>query len=143
MFLKIAGLILAGYTLVFGLFCVVMLHSGIAIVDVKNHRDGSHFFVPIPMALGNVGVALLPSNAFADMQRQIGPHKEILNAAIEELRNCPDGPLVQVQNKRENVLIEKKGDNLIVNVQDRHEDVYIRVPLSGTQHLVTQLLAER
>lgn len=143
MFLKIAGLILAGYTVVFGLFCVVALQSGVAIIDVTNHRDGSRIFVPVPMILGNLGLSLVPDHAIRDMQRELGPHKKLVDAAIDELRSCPDGPFVEVTGRHENVLIEKSGDNLIVNVHSKKEDVYVKVPLRGTKKLIAQLVAER
>lgn len=143
MFLKIAGLILAGYTVVFGLFCVLALQSGVAIVDVTNHRDGSRIFVPVPMILGNVGLSLVPDHALRDVQRELGPHRELVDAAIDELRKCPDGPFVEVTNHREHVLVEKRGDNLIVNVHSKREDVYVKLPLNGTKKLIAQLTAER
>src|SRR5262245_11223321 len=141
MFLKIAAFILAGYSFVFGLFAIVALQSGIAVVNVTNHRDGSHFFVPVPMVLGSVGLSLLPKKALYDVRREIGPHRELIDAAIQELRECPDGPFVEVQGKREQVKIEKSGDNLIVNVHSKREDVYVKVPLRGTQKMLAQLSA--
>ena len=143
MFLKIAGVILAGYTAVFGLFCLIALQSGIAIIDVANHRDGSRIFVPIPLILGNVGVSLLPDRALRNLQRELGPHRQNVDAVIDELRSCPDGPFVEVEGRDEHVRIEKSGDNLIVNVESRKEDVYVRVPLRGTKKLIAQLTAER
>jgi hypothetical protein len=143
MFLKIAGVILAGYTAVFGLFCLVALQSGIALIDVANHRDGSRIFVPIPMILGNVGASLLPDRALRDIRRELGPHREMVNAAIDELRSCPDGPFVEVESHGDHVLIEKSGDNLIVDVHSKKEDVYVRVPLRGTKKFIAQLTAER
>lgn len=143
MFLKIAGLILAGYTLVFGLFCVVALQNGIAIVDVTNHRNGSRIFVPVPMVLGNVGISLLPDHAFRNVQRELAPHRGLLEAAVQELSNCPDGPFVEVESNRDHVLIEKRGDNLIVNVNSKDEEVCVKVPLRGTGKLLAQLTAER
>lgn len=143
MLLKIGALILAGYTLVFGLFCLVALRSGIAIVDVTDHRKGTHIFLPVPMVLGSIGIALMPDHAFRSVQRDIGPQqKEIMNAAIDELRSCPDGPFVEVKNSREHVVIEKRGDNLVVKVDGDDEDVYVKVPLRGTKNLMAQLLAK-
>lgn len=143
MFLKIAGLLLAGYTAVFGLLFVVALQSGIAVVDVADHRDGSRVFIPIPMILGNIGVSLLPDQALQDVRRELGPHRRAAEAVIDELRACPDGPFLEVEGRGEHVLVEKSGDNLIVDVHSRKEDVYVRVPLRGTKKLIAQLTAER
>lgn len=143
MFLKIAGLILAGYTLVFGLFVTVALQSGVAIVDVANRRDGSHVFVPVPMVLGSLGLSLLPAHVLRDAQREIGPHHQMMEAAIQELRECPDGPFVEVEGRREHVLIEKSGDNLVVNVHSKDEDVYVKLPLRGAQRMISQLAAKQ
>lgn len=142
MLLKIGALILAGYALVFGLFCLVALRSGVAIVEVKDHRKGTHIFVPVPMVLGSIGVALMPEHALRSVQRDIGPRQQqVMNAVIDELRNCPDGPFVEVKTSREHVVIEKRGDNLVVNVDGEDEDVYVKLPLRGTKNLMSQLLA--
>ena len=133
MFLKIAGAILAGYMFVFTLFAIVVAQSGIAVVHVVNHKKGDSLFVPVPMALGSVGLALMPDHALASVRKELGPHRKIVNAAIRELRNCPDGPFVEVEGRDKLVVIEKRGDNIVVNVESEEEDVYIRVPLDGTQ----------
>jgi hypothetical protein len=143
MFLKIAGLILAGYALVFGLFCVVAFQNGIAIVDVTNHRSGKRIFLPAPMVLANIGVSLIPDHALRDVQRELGPHRQLAEVAIDELRSCPDGPFVEVDGKEQHVLVEKRGDNIVVSVESPNEDVFIKVPLRGAKKLIAQLTAAR
>jgi hypothetical protein len=63
----------------------------------------------------------------------------VFQAATNELVNCPDGPLVEVDSPRDKVLIEKRGANLIIDVKSDHEKVFLQIPIQASGKAIAQL----
>lgn len=109
----------------------VVAATGVAWVDVQEGgRDGHHIVVPVPLALAETAAAFVPQ-----AQRRIPLDREarrLLPVAREALRALaagPDGELVRVEERDEQVLIEKVGRMLRISVKDRGEDVLVNVPI--------------
>lgn len=139
MFAKVLLGILAFCAVMFGVAGIVVYQSGILIVDVNDKVAGHHVYLPVPMLLADVGLTLMPSSSYQDLQRELGPHREVLKALSRELANCPDSTFVEVQTRQENVKIAKEGDDLIVNVVSPDANVHIEVPLSSTERIFSKL----
>ena len=137
MFVKIGILLLALGISLFAITGVVIQQTGLMIVDVQD-RD-RHIFLPIPMIFVNTALQLTPISRHINMPDGLNRHYETLQNAAAELANCPDGPLVEVRDHRENVLIEKRGANLIINVNSEEEKIHVQIPIRATGNAIAQL----
>jgi hypothetical protein len=108
---------------------------GVVVVDVREGGpDGHRIIVPVPLALAQAALAVAPAVAPADKLRipdrdaleHIGLAREILEA----LAAAPDGELVRVEERDEQVVIAKEGRNLTVRVSGHEENVSVNVPLA-------------
>jgi hypothetical protein len=108
---------------------------GIVVVDVREGGpDGQRIVVPVPLVLAQAALTLAPAVAPADKLRI--PHNEALEhvglarEVLEALAAAPDGELVRVEERDEQVLITKEGRSLHVRVTGKRENVSVNVPLA-------------
>ena len=135
-------IIAIGLTGVMTLICMVTFYAfqtGIAVVNVHDKVNGKHLFVPVPVGLVNVGLNIIPGEMLRQVRNDLGPHRKILQSFANELENLPDTDFVEVQSKRERVLISKIGRNMIIDVQTPEESVYVRFPIRATGNIVAKL----
>jgi hypothetical protein len=101
-------------------------------VDCKK-KDGQSIHLVVPAALVSAGIHLVPQRelrqAAPEMRDQMRQWTPVLRAAARELRNCPDGPLVQVQGPGEQVDIQLRHGTLVIHVDSDDETVRVAVPL--------------
>jgi hypothetical protein len=137
--LKIIAIAIAG---MMGLSCMVgfyAIQSGIAVVNIRNKVEGTHFFVPIPVGLVNHGVNMLPGQMLRQVRGDIGQHHRIIHKLSTELEKLPDTHFVEVRKSDERVLISKSGRDMIIDVDTPEESIYIRVPIRSTSALIAKL----
>jgi len=137
MFLKVGILLMALGISLFAIGGIVIQKTGLMIVDVQD-RD-RHIFLPIPMIFVNSVLHFAPVATRINMPDEINRNYGAVQAATQELINCPDGPLVEVSSPRENVLIEKRGGNLIVDVKSDREKVFLQIPIQASGKAIAQL----
>lgn len=137
MFVKIGVLLLALGISLFAVTGIVIQKTGLMIVDVQQ-RD-RHFFLPVPMILINTALRFTPISSQIHMPDKLNRNYSTLQNVATELVNCPDGPLVEVHDHQDNVLIEKRGANLIVDVKSDDEKVYLQIPIRATGNTIAQL----
>lgn len=118
---------------------ILVYESGILIVDVQDKAAGHHFYVPVPMLLADAGLNLVPKATYRQMQRELAPHRNLLMAVSRELANCPDGRFVEVETAKEHVVVQKSGDDFLVDVVTPDEEVHLKVPLSPTERILGKL----
>lgn len=108
----------------------VVAATGVAWVDVKEGgRAGTHIVLPLPLALVQTAAAFVPEHK---QHLHLGAAKRFLpvaREALEALANGPDGELVRVEERDEQVVITKTGRSLHVEVKDHGEDVEVNVPI--------------
>jgi hypothetical protein len=110
----------------------VVAGTGVLIVDVKEGGpDGHHIVVPVPLLAAQAAARFVPSEASRiplppEMERYL-PAAERLVAALAD---APDGELVRVDEKQEQVVITKVGRTLQIEVHGPKEDVSVLVPLT-------------
>lgn len=106
--------------------------TGFAHVEVDDPESGS-ISVPVPALAVDAALAVasvaIPAEEKARMRRDIEPYRPLLAALANELERCPDATLVEVESPRESVRIEKRGRNLVVDVDDRAGDTRVHVTL--------------
>ena len=91
----VAGLIFAAV--------LALFQGGIATVYVRSPE--ATVFVPVPMALVDIALAFVPSEELADARRELGPYRDVIRVALEELADCPDATFVEVEGPEETVLV--------------------------------------
>ena len=113
---------------------------GVVVVDVREGGpDGSRIIVPVPLVFAQAALALAPMAAPADKLRlphEAAEHMGLAREVIEALAAAPDGELVRVDERDQQVLITKEGRTLKVRVTGKRENVTVNVPL----HLALEAL---
>jgi hypothetical protein len=107
----------------------LLASSSCLVVDVKQ-TDGPRILVPVPLFAARAALGFAPEEAKWVDVPELGEYSELAARVIEELRSCPDGVLVEVEEGTERVLIEKLGDEIAIEVEDDDEDVSVHLPLS-------------
>jgi hypothetical protein len=106
---------------------------GVVVVDVREGGpDGHRILVPAPLVLAQAGLAVAPAVLEDEMRipEEALEHIPLARDLLEALIAAPDGELVRVEERDEQVLIRKEGDTLIVRVHGKGEDVSVNVPLT-------------
>jgi len=113
---------------------------GVVVVDVREGGpDGSRIIVPVPLVLAQAALALAPMAAPMDKMRlphEAAEHMGLAREVIEALAAAPDGELVRVEERDQQVLVTKEGRTLKVRVTGKRENVTANVPL----HLALEAL---
>ena len=113
---------------------------GVVVVDVREGGpDGSRIIVPVPLVLAQAALALAPMAAPMDKMRlphEAAEHMGLAREVIEALAIAPDGELVRVEERDQQVVITKEGRTLKVRVTGERENVTVNVPL----HLALEAL---
>ncbi len=107
------------------------------LVTVKVHEsgpDGRNIFVPVPAALVHAGMTVLPAlieeDVWEDIRTDLGDWAPVAAEALRAVEDAPDGVLVEIENDREHVRIEKDGRSLEVRVRDGKDSFEISLPAS-------------
>jgi len=137
MFVKLGVLLLALGISVFAITGIVIQQTGLMIVDVQD-RDG-HIFLPIPMIFVNTALRFTPIAAHVKVPQEFNRHYAAVQAAANELLNCPDGPFVEVDSPKDQVRITKQGANIIIDVKSDKEKVFVQIPIEATGKTLAQL----
>lgn len=112
--------------------------TGVAWIDVKEGgRDGHRIVLPVPLLLAETAASFVPQK---ELNLELGEAAAHLGAArevLQALAQAPDGEYVRVEEKDQQVLIEKVGDTLRVEVHGRDgEDVTVNVPLKAVSEII-------
>jgi hypothetical protein len=137
--LKIFAITLTGVMVLICMMAFYAFQTGIAVLNVHDKISGRHVFIPVPVGLVNVGLNMVPGEMLMQVKQDLGPHRKIVQSLATELENIPDADFVDVQTKKERVLISKRGDNMIIDAQTRDQTVYISVPIRATGNIVAKL----
>ena len=137
MFIKIGILSLAIAFTLFAAVGIVIQKTGLMIVDVQT-SDG-RVFLPIPVGLINGALSFVPASTHVSLPHQIENHSEVMQAAANELLDCPDGPFVEVNSRDAQVLVSKEGENMVIDVKSDDETIYIKIPIRATGKTLSKL----
>jgi hypothetical protein len=116
---------------------------GIVVVDVREGGPDPHrIVVPVPLVFAQAALAVAPAVAPQDKLRipeEALEHMGLAREVLEALAAAPDGELVRVEERDEQVVITKEGRSLRVRVTGKKENVSVNVPL----HLAMQALPDK
>lgn len=137
--LKIIAITLTGVMVLICMMTFYTFQTGIAVVNVQDKVHGKRIFLPVPVGLMNLGLNMLPGEMLRQVNHDLGPHRKVIQSLANELENIPDTDFVDVQTKKERILISKSGRNVIIDVQTPEESVYVSVPIRATGNIVAKL----
>lgn len=122
---------------------VIVYEAGAVKVEIfEKSRGGHHIWLAVPAVLVPIGVKLVPKEKLRDATRELQPWLPAIRAASEELQRCPDGSLVEVDDRKEQVRIAKRGGALYIDVDSDTETVHLSFPLGVVAYTASQLVTE-
>jgi hypothetical protein len=112
-------------------------------VSVHEHgEDGTNISFAVPGAAVAAGLALaphvVPGEELAEMRADLDAEladlppewRETTSQLIAELADMPDAVLVEVDDHRDHVRVEKRGEHLVITVRSDDADVDVTVPIA-------------
>ena len=111
----------------------------LAIKVHEKQANGTNFTIIAPAAIVPAVLEFIPNHHLAKASEQIRPYLPVIDAAIPTLEDCPDGVLVEVVDPNEHVLVAKRGDSLVVNVNDSDDVVHVAVPLRAAMSTIHEI----
>lgn len=124
--LKIAAITLAAIPV---LLLGLVLTSSCVIVDVRT-ADTPRIIVPVPLFVARTALSFAPEEARRIEVPEIAEYLPVAQNVIAELETIGDARLIEVQDGEDEVIIEKIGDELSIEVHGRTEDVSVNLPLA-------------
>ena len=132
--------VLAGTLAVFTAGSVIVCSEGAVRVDVREKTsDGHHVHLILPAAIAPAAAFMIPRSKLHDASDKIRPWLPTIKAASAELARCADGPLVEIDNRREHVRIFKLNGSVFIDVDSDEETVHVSFPLVAAADTVSQL----
>ena len=142
------------FAVVLGSLAVLLLGSGMLVawtlatrgvvrIAVDDHEEGVHFDVPLPAALFEAGLGLIPLAARHHRHHgdcghhrfglhghdiDVGEYGPAVAAFLDELADAPDAVLVEVEDGRDHVRIVKEGRDIGVYVESPDANVHFSMP---------------
>lgn len=140
MLMKIGvGFLVLGLSLI-GATGVAIQQSGILLVYVEDKSEGFKIRLPVPVVLIRAAVAFVPQEELREARQELERVRPVLDEMLKSLQEIPDARLVEVEGRRESVLVSKQGRDLIVDVDTPSESIYVRIPLRGARSVVSAVL---
>ena len=122
----------------------VVAGTGVVVVDVRE-SGGHRFVIPVPLVLAESAAHFAPTPRAHNLQqlREVERYLPVAHEVIAALAAAPDGVLVEVQDRRDHVRIEKAGGTLRIRVEEPGSNVSVNVPLDMVQESLQQLRGGR
>jgi hypothetical protein len=130
----------AAMALVTGAF---VYHVGAVWIDVREkHPGGEHVRLVVPAIIAPIAAMMVPKEKLHNAPQELQQWMPTIEAATEELSNCPDTVFVQVESRNEHVKIAKVGDHLVIDVDDPGETVHVSFPIRAVAYTARQLVRD-
>lgn len=111
-------------------------------IHVKVHEKrpgGDNIRLIVPAAIVPVALHFVPKRDLDEAPADLQQLLPIIDAAVPELEKCSDGVLVEVVDPGEHVLISKSAGSVIIDVNDRDDNVHVSVPLRTIRNSLHQI----
>jgi hypothetical protein len=108
------------------------------VVDVRQTEPEAFYIsIPLPLTLARAALLFVDEDdariEIPELARFITEAEQI----VRLLADAPDAELVRISGRHEEVIVAKVGDNLVIDVETRGEEVHVRVPLSRLEELLS------
>lgn len=107
----------------------------------EKHEGGENINLIIPAIIVPIGMSLAPEDMLLEVSEEMRQVLPIIKAASAELARIPDGVLVEVRDRNDHVLIQKRGGLLVIDVESRDEEVHVSFPISMVVAMASRLEA--
>lgn len=112
-----------------------VVHSGMVTVKInESGPDGTRLYVPVPAILVHAGMTVLPAlveeDVWEEVRTDLGEWAPVAAEVLRAVEDAPDAVLVEIENARESVRIEKDGRTLEIRVRDGKDSFEISLPAS-------------
>jgi hypothetical protein len=122
-----------------GVTVAAVYRAGTIAVEVSEDQ-GSDLRLAVPAGLVRLGVWLTPASVIEPLVcDEIGPFLPALEAGWRELSRTPDFVLADVRDRHDHVRIEKRGDDLVVEVTSDGSSVRVALPLRTVGPMLAKL----
>lgn len=117
------------------LLAASIVQTGLVTVKVnESGPDGTRLYLPVPAVLIHAGLAVLPAlieeDVWEEVRADLGEWAPAAAEALRAVEDAPDAVLVDIENERESVRIEKDGRTLEIRVRDGRDSFEISLPAS-------------
>lgn len=117
------------------LLAASVVHTGLVTVKInESGPDGTHLYLPVPAILVHAGMAVLPAlveeDVWEEVRTDLGEWAPVAAEVLRAVEDSPDAVLVEIENDREHVRIEKDGRTLEIRVRDGRDSFEISLPAS-------------
>ncbi len=126
----------------FLLVAALVYRTGVVSIRVQQKRSkGPNIRLIVPAALIPLAMSFVPAEKLAQPAREFEPWLPAMEIASRELAHCPDGPLVEVESRKDKVRIAKAGGSLVIDVDSVGETVHVSFPLAMARYVAQKLRA--
>lgn len=111
-------------------------------IHVKVHEkqtDGTHLSLIVPAMIVPLAIKFVPREHLREASANLQQFMPVVDAAISGLADCPDGPLVEVEDQDSHVTVIKSGGSIVVDADDPDETVHVAVPLRATKAAIDEI----
>ena len=106
------------------------------VVDVKE-GDGPRIVVPVPLFAVELAASFVPEERTrVSLPQEAARVLPVAARIFRELRQAPDGVLVEVEDREDTVQISKVEDNLQIRVRGPDEAVDVTLPLDAVEEII-------
>ena len=117
------------------LLAASVVQTGLVTVKVnESGPDGTHLYIPVPAALVHAGMSVVPmlieEDVWEEVRCDLGEWAPVAVEVLRAVEDAPDAVLVEIENDREHVRIEKDGRSLEIRVRDGKDSFEISLPAS-------------
>jgi hypothetical protein len=106
------------------------------IVDVREGGpEGTRLIVPVPIVLAQIAARFAPQEVRHLREPKLSEHMPLLRVVARELQQVGDAELVRIEERDETVSIVKSGGDLVIEVSQPGEQVYVRFPAAALEQI--------
>lgn len=139
---SVLKILLAVFASIVVLVACTIAATGIVYVSVHEKKPGgTHITLFVPAILVPIAMHFVPPDEIRRQTKDVAQYLPAIRIASRELTRCPDGPLVEVHSREQNVSVVKQGNSMLVNVEDSEESVHVSFPLRAVESVVARLEA--
>jgi len=125
-------------TLVFA--TVYTFREGTIRVDVDEHRPGgSHIHFWVPATVVPAALHFVPDDKLQEAADRAHEALPLAKIVVEELQKYPNADFVQVDSDKEHVKVSVHDGKFYIDVQDRNDEVHIKVPVATVEDVLENL----
>ena len=121
--------------------------GGVMTLSIEDRNENFSLYLPVPVAVMDAAVAttdwvldeeeLLQLHADLDL----GEWGPMVRGLLEELDDCPDFTLVEVEDDDVWVRVRKKRGKLVVEVEEPSTSVKVSIPTRSIHRTVSRLMS--